>query len=789
MGLSALNKKLIRDLAHIWGQALAIALVMAAGVATLVLSTGAYRSLEETRAAYYERYRFADVFATARRAPRTLLPDIASIKGVAAVEARIRSAALLDVPGLDQPATGLVVSLPEYGPPRLNQLYVREGRLPDPARDDEIAVNEAFALAHGFRPGSQLSAILNGKKRALTIVGIALSPEFVYALGPGDLVPDDRRFGVLWMGLRAAEAAFDQDGAFNDLAIGLLRGASAESVIDALDQALAAYGGQGAHGRKDQQSHAFLEAELSQLEAMARIVPPIFLAVAAFLINMTLARLIAMEREQIGLLKALGYRERAIGLHYMMFVTVIAVGGIIIGSAAGVWLGRGLTELYGDFFHFPFLVFIHSVDTFLIAAGVSLLAAWVGGFRAVQSAVRLSPAVAMAPPVPVRYSRGILSRLGLSRVFSQSTMMILRHLVRYPVRAGMTILGVSASCALLVMSLSSQDSVETMIDLTYFQSSRQDVSVIFTELRPEVAAAELARLPGVLRAEPTRHVSVTMRHGSRHRRVAVQGIAADDDLTQLLDQNVKPVTVPDLGVALSEKLAGILGARLGDRVVLEVMEGKRRVLEVPVTGLLQGYLGLTAFMQRDALNALTGDGHVISSSHLAVDSAHRSALYTQLKAMPAVSAVVLLTDSLAKFRATLAQNMNTMMTVYVVLSSIVTFGVVYNSARIQLSENGRELASLRVLGFTRGEVSAILLGEIAILVAIAIPLGWVLGYGFTWLLISGFDTELYRVPFVIERATFGYAGLIVAGSAAVTALLVRRRIDQLDLIAVLKTRE
>ena len=406
-----LDRKLLRDLRRIWAQALAIALVMASGVATYVLASGAYHSLDETRAAYYLRYRFADVFAQVRRAPKSIAEQIAAIPGVAAAEPRITHLSLLDVEGLAEPASGMAVSIPDLHDPRLNLPHLREGRLPERARTDEVTINEAFAKAHRMQIGSTFKALLNGKKRELKVVGVALSPEFIYALGPGDLMPDDRRFAILWMSEKALAALFDLDGAFNAVSLKLLPGASEVEVIKQLDDLLARYGGTGAYGRKDQLSHAFLDAELRQLDALRRVMPPIFLLVSAFLINITLARMIALEREQIGLLKALGYGPLPIAAHYVKIVLAITTVGILIGSVVGAWLGKGLTRLYAEFFHFPFLIFRHDADVYATAALVSILAAVVGALKAVSDVLALAPAVAMQPPAPTRYRQLFLGRL------------------------------------------------------------------------------------------------------------------------------------------------------------------------------------------------------------------------------------------------------------------------------------------------------------------------------------------------------------------------------------------
>lgn len=787
--MRVLGIKMLRDLGRLWVQALAVALVMACGVATLILAVGAYRSLEETREAYYDRYRFGHVFAQATRAPLALERRIAALRDVAAVEARIMKPVLLDVEGMSEPATGMAISVPDRRALRVNRLYLRRGRLPGPGRLDEVAVNERFAAAHGFDPGARFEAILDGTKRSLTITGTVLSPEFVYAMSPGDLVPDDRRFALLFMSEDALAGAFDLAGAFNAVSLRLLPGTSERAVIESLDDLLAPYGGTGAYGRKDQMSNAFLDGELTQLKSMARYIPLAFLLVAAFLIHMVLGRLIALEREQIGLLKALGYGRLAIGWHYLEFVFVIAAAGIVMGFIAGTWLGRSLTRLYAEFYSFPFLIFRQSAEIYGLAAAVSLVFALAGGVRAVQEVLALPAAVAMQPPAPSRYRRLPGEAVGLLKPFSQLTVMALRHLVRRPVRAFFTSLGISLAGALLVVASFTVDSVTFMIDAVFFRADRQDASILFASPAPPRALQAVARLPGVLRAEPFRALPVVLRNGQRHRRLTVFGKTDDMRLSRILDPNLRPIVPAAGGLAIGERVAELLDLRIGNLVEVETLEGRRRRLSLPVVDVVQSYLGLTVFATLETVDRLAGGGPRLSGVNLALDVAQLDRLYGVVKNTPVLGGIALQRVSLAKFRQTMKRNIEIMTTVYTTLAVIIAVGVVYNSARIQLSERARELASLRVLGFRRGEVSKILLIELGLIVAAAQPLAWAIGYGFAWSTALGFESDLFRIPFVIEQATFARASLVVLIAAAASALIVRRRVDRLDLIQVLKTRE
>lgn len=787
--IRVLDIKLLRDLRRLWPQALAIALVMAAGVATLILGAGAHDSLATTRERYYEANRFADVFAGLTRAPKALQPEIAAIDGVAAAETRIEKIALADLPGMAEPASVLLVSVPDYGEQVLNRVYLRSGRMPSADSGGEALASAGFARAHGLKEGSTIRVLINGRQRDLRISGTALSPEFVYALGPGALMPDERRYGILYLPEREMSAAYDLEGAFNSVSLRLVRGSNPDKVIAALDRLLDRYGGLGAYPRKDQTSHAFLDAELQQLRAMSRILPPIFLVVSAFLVNMTLTRLIALEREQIGLLKAMGYSSLAVVRHYAGFVTLIAVLGIAIGVVAGTWLGTGMTTLYAQFFSFPFLVFSRNPAVYGIAAGATYAAALLGAVKAVREVAWLSPAVAMSPPAPQRYRKVLGGRVELSRYVRQSSVIVIRHLTHWPLRTLSGIFGMALAVAILVGSLWAFGSINHMIDVTFRLSDRQDAAITFTTLRPMSALYEARRLPAVMEAEPFRALPVKLRHGPAERRVSLVGKSGEASLSRVLDGGLKPVVLPSEGLVISDTLARLLRVGIGDEIEVEILEGRRQTVMQPVSAIITGFIGLTAYMNLDAMNRMLMEGAAISGVYLGLDMEARDQLFAVLKETPAASFIALQYAALERFRETLAQNVTIMISVYAALAGIIAFGVVYNFARISLSEQGREMASLRVLGFTKAEVSGLLMGELAVVAILAQPLGWLLGYSFALMMAEGFRTELYRVPLVVNREVFAWASLVVFAAAAVSGLVVRRRIDRLDMIEVLKTRE
>jgi putative ABC transport system permease protein len=787
--MKALDRKLLRDLFLMKGQALAISLVMACGVATFVLSLTTLGSLQYSQRTYYDRYHFADVFARVKRAPNSLVERIAEIQGVGSVQTRVVMDVTIDVPGVPEPATGRLISIPDRATRGLNDIHLRSGRWVEPGRRGEVLVSEAFAEANNFKPGDEVKAILNGRLQPLKIVGIALSPEYIYAIRPGELMPDDRRFGIFWMSVTELAPVFNMEGAFNDVALSLTPGASEPEVIRQLDRLLDPYGCAGAYGKSEQISNKFVTNELTQLQSMAMVAPTIFLSVAAFLVNVVLSRIVNTQREQIAALRAFGYSSVQIGMHYLKLVFLLVFFGWILGTIAGAYLGNEMTGMYAMFFRFPQFKYRFDLAIPLLALLVAGSAATIGALASVRRAAIMPPAEAMRPEPPAKYQRTILERLGLSRFISPSMRMILRNLERQRIKSLMTIVGIALATSVLVLGSFVQDVTEYVIDFQFYTVQRQDATITFIEPSSSRVLHEVRNLPGVIDAEPFRSVPVRMRSGHRTRRLGIMGLDPRMRYYRVLDANERLVPLPDEGLVISDKLADLLGVQVGDHVILEVLEGERPIRTVPIAAVMVDYTEASAYMNIGALNRVLREGDCVSGAFLVVDLQQRNKLYAHLKEMPKVAGVSIKEAALRSFQHTLEENLLRMRTMNVIFACIIAFGVVYNSARISLAERSRELATLRVMGFTRAEISAILLGELAVLTLLAVPLGLLMGSGLAKIATVALETETQRFPYVVNDATYAFAATITLAAATLCGLIVRRRLDHLDLVAVLKSRE
>jgi len=784
-----LDRKLIRDLKTIKSQALAVALVMACGLAMMIMTRSLIRSLDTSRSSYYERFRFAQIFAQLKRAPLSSGDEIAQIPGVAAVQTNIALQVTLDIPGVAEPARAEINSVPDRTNPELNRLYLRSGHLLSLQSRHEVLVGEAFAQANRLHPGDTISAILNGRKIPLRIAGIVLSPEYIFEAPPGAALPDNRTYGVFWMRYEEIAEAYSLRGAFNKVALRLAPGASEQRVIASLDHLLAPYGNLGAYGRKDHPSHIRVSDEIRVLQVLSFGFPLVFLSVAAFMTNAVMSRQIHLQREQIAVLKAFGFSDWQVGFHYFKFTLAIVAVGIVLGSMGGVLLGHRLVAMYHLFFRFPQLDFLLSWETLLAASGVSALAAFAGVSGVVRRAVKLPPAQAMRPDPPASYRAAFLERTGLAQRFTLSVRMALRNLERKPWQAILTCVALSLATAILIIPNAFRDAVSYVLDFQWDLIQRETVNVRLVEPGPARAIADFRHLPGVVLAEPLRSVPVDLRFGPRSRRLAVVGLPAGSELTRVLDTAQQAKPLPPQGIVLSRKLAEVLDVHLGESIEVRVLSEKRPIRSIPVAGLAEDFSGMIAYMDLDALNRELGTGDEVTGARMTIAAGAWPEFLEAVKALPRAAGVSIKQAMRESFRKTTAESIGLIQTMYSIFATVVAFGIAYNSARISLSERQRELATLRVLGFSQGEVGGVLVMELVILAALAVPLGLGLGSILAKGILTSVNTETVRLPLILTAANYAYATLVVGLATGGSLWLACRRVNRLDLVGALKAQD
>ena len=784
-----LDRKLFRDLRRLAGQAAAVSLVMACGLAMLIMARSLIHSLESTRAEYYQTHHFAEVFASLKRAPNYLIDRIRDIPGVATAQTDLSVPVTLDLPGITEPASGLVRSLPDFGSPELNRLFLRRGRWLPAGSRGEVLVSESFAKANSLNPGDTLTALLNGRRQTFRISGIVLSPEYIFESRPGAALPDNRTFGIFWMPYKEVATAWDLYGAFNHVSLTLSPEANEKPIIAALDRLLLPYGGLGAFGRKDHPSHIRVSDEIRVLTILSIGFPTVFLGVAAFMTNAVLSRLLSLQREQIAILKAFGFTNRQIVVHYLKFAFVMVAAGLLFGLMGGVGLGQKLVTMYELFFRFPDLYFRLDPVAVAVALTVGLGVITLGVFGAVRKAAQLPPAEAMRPEPPANFRPAFIERLGLSRLLSHSFRIAVRNLERRPMQAIFTIAGLALATALLILPNTFKAGIREVLEFQWDVVQRQDVNLGLVEPSSARLAHELAQLPGVVSLEPTRSAAVRIYFNGRSRQIGLRSLVPGGQHTRAVDSAGHEIPPPANGIIVSAKLAEVLGARIGDTLVVEALEGRRPVKPLTLVATADDFTGIAAYMEIHEINRFLHEGDVITGASIGLDLSRRAEFLAALREIPRVSTVAIKETMRQSFRETTAQSMGLIQTIYLTFAVIVAFGVIYNNARISLAERARELATLRVIGMTQREVGAVLVVELVILACIAVPVGLLLGTGLTTAIVGSVNTETIRLPLVFTTYTYSFAVVTVAVASTLSALFVLRKLNQLDLIAALKAPE
>ncbi|WP_058440369.1 FtsX-like permease family protein [Legionella brunensis] len=781
-----LNRKLLRDLFKLKGQVITIALVVCSGISVLISSISTYQSLSQAQHKFYSDYHFADVFATLKRAPIYIQKRIGEIPGVSQVETRIVEDVILDLPWLQEPAMGRFISIPDSKSSNLNQLFLRKGRLLDSGRTNEVLVNEGFAEAHSVKPGDQIYALLNGHRQLLRIVGIVLSPEYVYAIRGEDLLPDNKHFGVFWMNHKALSAAFGMQEGFNNISLTLTPNASEKLIRSNLEKLFSDYGLSITYSRKEQVSDRFVTNEINQQKIIASFIPPIFLIVASFLLNLVTGRLVQNQREQIALLKALGYNNSSIVLYYSKLVVIIVLLGAILGIGLGAWFGKLMTLLYAEYFKFPVFNYSFSIQAAFIGVLVSFFAAGSGALRSIYQVINLAPAVAMRPPAPPIYRTLRLERFGLISHLSASAKMFYRHTFRHLFRTVITSVGIALAMAIVILGLFWQDAVQYLIKTQFLMSQKQDATVSFTHQLQDKVLNELKHVKGVINAEGYRISPALLSHQNYAEQTALFGIPPNAKLKVVLDKSENPIPIPENGLVLSQGLAERLHVTPGDWIHISMLEGNRAKTKLEVQGIVNDYVGMFAYTNIFLINRILNEDHLINLAGITIAHQYHKQLYKELKEIPKISSIIFNTSIVQTFKETFAKHILVFTSILAGFAIVIAIAVVYNNAIIILAERSWELSTLRVLGFTEQEVSNILFYNIIFEVLLAIPMGILFGYWISWSILKLMQTDWFKIPFLIEPKTYAISIIVITISSVMSLFIIKKRIQQLNLTTVLK---
>ena len=792
--MSVLDRKLRRELLGAIGMILAITSIMAIGISAYVALNSAYRNLTIAQRQYYNECRMADFTLELKKVPLADLEPLKNIPGVVDIRPRIQFFATVDIERVIEPLNGLVLSLPNERRPVINDIILRRGGYFSDRRDNEVIVNDAFARRHGLHPGMWIHLLLNNQRQELYIVGTAISSEFCYLLGPGAMVPDPKRFGVFYVKQTYAEEIFDFRGAANQV-VGVMSPdvrSKPQEVLRKAELMLESYGVLNSYPLRDQASHRFIDNEIQGLRAFGVINPSIFLAVASLVLNVLMTRLAEQQRVVVGTLKALGYSNLQIFAHFLKFGLCIGVIGGAIGCGLGYWISTGMTAMYLLFYQFPNLVSGVYPDILAQAVAISLVCALLGSVNGARAVMKLEPAEAMRPKPPAQGGKVFLERFHwLWSRMSFAGRMTVRNIVRHRLRTGAGIFAASMGACVAVNALMLTEAIVEMVDFQFELVQRSDLDLVFKDERGRDTLNELRHLPGVDYVEPMLDVPCTLVNGPYTRKTGVTGLVQNSRLTIPRKKDASRLRIPSAGLMMNSKMAELLHLKQGDVVTIIPTKGQRHPVAARIESISDSYLGLVVYAEIEYLSNLIGEEFAMTGAQLAArsDSAHRNALYRELKEMPSLQAVNARADTIYNVRETLVKNQKIFIYLLVGFAGVIFFGTVLNSSLISLAERQREVATLRVLGYNEWQIGNLFARESMLTnlvgTLVGLPLGYLLNLGVT----EAYDTDMFRIPVVDPGDVFGIVVLLGMLFGVAAHLIVQRSIFKMDWLDAMKTKE
>lgn len=790
MVIKALEKKMWRDLWSLKSQVLTVAVLIICGISLLVSEWSAYRSLQNARDHYYKHYCFADIFADFQTASIEPIRRIESLPGIETVVARITATGLVNLNGREEPSVGEFIAIPSAQQPRLNKIFLRYGRLPKDSNELEIVVHEGYASANHLKPGDQINIVLKGKSEFARIVGIGLSPEYVYAINSSTPLPDDLHFGIFWMTEKSMQRMLNFNGSFNNIIVTIKPGSTSMPEIQAnIDLILKPYGSLGAYNRDRQISNMFVEDEISQQKISSIFIPAIFLAIASFIVNIIVSRLVSRHRMQIAALKALGYTRSEISIHYLKLVFYMALTGTIPGILLGALLGRWMSALYESYFRFPSLHFSISKSAAFIGLIAGILPGLAGAASSIRNVFAMAPAEAMRPVSPPAFHATLIDVLQLQRFIRPTGLMIFRNFLNRPLRLLSIILSLSAALAIVITAGSWSDMIAYLLKTQFNRAQKEDISVTLARPHPSNMIQELRHLPGVIFAEGYRELPIRMQFQHHKREISLIGWPEKREMRALLNKDLTPISMPASGILLSKFFQKSWGIKAGDNVLITALEGSSKFIEMPVAGFTDELFGIGAHINLPNLWAFMNEAPGYNIVTIKADMTKIKELYIALKGRPEVISIQIKNTLYKGFNESFGKVINSMTAILSIAALLIAVGIIYNSIRVSFSERSWELASLRVLGLQRIEVSTILLFEVGIQVLISLMPGCFLGRWLTELSMKLIHTETLAFPVVIEVSTYARGILVVLLAFALSSLIVYKMSGQLNPAEALKARE
>jgi len=792
--MPVLLKKLLRTIWKTKGQFIAMVAIVTIGISIYISVTTAYLNLTGSQHKFYRDNNFAEHYFHLGRAPEEIIHRIAELPGVDLVSGRIQK----DVPVFKDNNERATARVTGYSLPlgkEVNGLQVTSGRLFEEhsvGGGIEILVDPGYAEANGIAEGDAVVIGAEGRKVTLRVTGTAISPEFVYAVKDlTSFAPEPKSFGVIMISEHQAQQIFHLNGQINQVLVTFKPGADRAEIVGKIKDMLEPYGVLTDYPQKDQLSHALLEGELDGLRVMSVFMPVLFLGIAAAIQFVLLGRMIKNQRLQIGIMKALGYSSTAVIMYYTSYALLITMLGALIGIVLGVYFASYFSDLYGMFFRLPQAIGAINIRAVINSVLLGIFVGGGAGILASRRVLKIQPAESMRPEPPKKSGAILLERFSFFwKRLSASWRMSLRSVMRNKVRFGLVVMGVIGAVSMLLLSVFMNDAVDYMIDIHYYKQTRHDYLIRFTGLVKEHELLNLARLDGVYLAEPLLELPVKIHYNGKAEDDLIKGLDPLTKLKAVYDAAGREIPLPEEGIVISNVSAKKLGVAVGDVVTVESLlgQGPSHLTQVKVVGINTILIGSESYSSLHQANKLIREGGLISAAMLKTDPGLQAALEDTMNDMTGIASILSRQKELGNFNE-LMGSMIYMMGIMVFFALALGFVIVYNASVMSFNERLREMASLRVVGFTRGEISGLLFKETALQSLLGIALGLPLGNMMINSYIASMSTDLYTMPIIIYPSTYFYTAAGGVLFVMIGHFFAVRGVKKLDLVEVLKSRE
>lgn len=780
--MKKLDKRLFRLINNTKGQYIAVLAIVVTGLFVFTAVSNSALNLKDSLNDYYVETNFADIFVSAISLPQKLESSIIGESDISEAEARLVFDTSFITDDDEDKVNVRAVSV-DKNENKINKLYIKSGKRALSEKD--IIVIEQFAVARNINVGDQIKLQINGRQYKFNVSAIAASSEYTYIMeNEQAMLPDPENFGIVYIEEDYLRKIYGSKGNFNEILIEINNEDKLDETSEFLEDHLDKYGVKRVIKKDDQLSNSMMKQEIEGLEMMSKSVPVIFLVFAGIMLSSMLSRIIKKDRTAIGILKALGYKNSEVIVHYLKYAASVGVIGGLIGSIVGTALSGAMTNYYLVFFNIPTLTIKVYYDRIIISIILSCLFCIVSGFWGVKGITKINPAESMKPESPGKGKRILIEKIKIIwNHIPFSWKMVLRSIFREKKKFAFVGAAVAITCGMMVMTIWMIDIMDVMFNKHYNEFMKMEYNINFIGFENENAKKEVAENINVEDIEGRIELPFELENGKKSKIVNVIGLEKNTVFYGFEDMKGSKVYIPDDGILISSNLATGLNVKTGDSILLKNFLPNKDDGYVTVKGIIKQSLGINGYMNLNYLNDKFLDKGIINGIYLNSDDDVSS----KLKDVKNINTIQSQNDMRSAFEEYTGL-INVSMGFMVIFSGLLGFIIMYSMTLMSINERTLEFSSLRVMGFSKKEIFNMLVRENMIMsfigIIVGIPLGlWLVNY-----MATSYTTDVYSMNEPVSAISVVIAMILTIVFLISAQFMTYAKIHKLDFMQALKNR-